>query len=84
MEKNKDKKKTGLAAASITLGIISIILSGFWYIVLPAGILALIFGAKTAKRYGSKLGKAGIVTSIIGLSLFLLYYGAAILIILNY
>ena len=48
---------------------------------LPAGILALVFGAKSVKKMGSKLAKAGAITSIIGLSLFTLYYGAALLMI---
>ena len=78
-----EKKKTGLAVASLTLGIISILLCGFWYMTLPAGILALVFGSKAVKRSGSKLAKAGIVTAIVGLSLFVLYYVAAILIIIG-
>ena len=76
-----ENKKSGLSVASLTLGIISIILFGFWYIALPAGILSLIFGTKGIKKSGSKVAKAGIITSIVGLSLFLLYYVAAILIV---
>lgn len=76
-----EKKKSGLAVASLTLGILSIVLFGFWYMALPTGILAIIFGNKSVKKYGSKIAKAGIITAIIGLSIFLLYYMAAILII---
>ena len=78
-----EKKKTGLAVASLTLGIISIVLFGFWYIAIPTGVLALVFGGKAVKRSGSKLAKAGIITAIVGLSLFLLYYTAAILLIMT-
>lgn len=77
-----EKKKTGLAVASLTLGIISILLCGFWYMTLPAGILALVFGGKAVKRSGSRMAKAGIITAIVGLSLFALYYVAAILVIM--
>ena len=46
--------------ASLVLGIISIITALFWYIALPTGILAIVFGVKSAIRTGSKIGKAGI------------------------
>ena len=76
-----EKKKSGLAVASLTLGILSIILFGFWYMALPTGVLAIIFGNKSVKKYGSGMAKAGIITAIIGLSIFALYYVAALLII---
>lgn len=72
MENNK--KYTGLAVASLTLGIISIVTTLFWYISIPTGILAIIFGVKAIKNYGSKLGKSGLITGIIGISLCLLIY----------
>lgn len=78
-----ENKKSGLSVASLTLGIISLILYGFWYVTMPAGILALIFGGKAVKKTGSKLAKAGIITATVGLSLFILYYGAAILLIFS-
>lgn len=84
MDKKIEKKKSGLGVASLTLGIISVILCGFWYVAIPAGILAIVFGLKSVKQTGSKLAKAGIITAIAGLSLFILYYGAAILLILEY
>lgn len=71
MEKNNN---SGLHIASLVLGIISIITVAFWYITLPAGILAIIFGVKAIKRIGSKIGKAGLITGIIGLSLFAFIY----------
>ena len=75
-----EKKKSGLSVASLTLGIISIVSFGFWYTAVPAGILGLIFGNKSVKKFESKIGKAGIITAIVGLSLFTLYYVAALLI----
>lgn len=71
MEKNNN---SGLHIASLVLGIISIITVAFWYITLPAGILAIIFGVKAIRRTGSKVGKAGLITGIIGLSLFAFIY----------
>lgn len=82
MEK-KDKNKTSMGVAALTLGIISILTSFFWYLVLPTGILAIIFGVKSAKKIGSRLGKAGLITGIVGLSLFaFMYIGIAFLLIL--
>ena len=78
------KNKSAMAVASLTLGIISIILNLFWYISLPTGILAIIFGTKTIKRFGSKIGKAGLVTGIVGVSLCVFAYISAIILILIY
>lgn len=65
----KDKNKSAMAIASLPLGIISIITNLFWYLSLPTGILAIIFGAKTTRNLGSKLGKAGLITGIIGVAM---------------
>lgn len=77
-----EKNKSGMAIASLVLGIISILFCWFWYITLPSGILAIIFGVKTIKKLGSKMGKAGLITGIIGLALFIFIYISLILIIL--
>ncbi len=77
----EDKNKSGMPVASLVLGIISIVTNLFWYITLPTGILAIVFGAKSAKRMGSKLGKAGLILGIIGLSLFLFVYISLMLIL---
>ena len=69
-----NKNNSSMPAASLTLGIVSIVLSVFWYITIPTGILAIIFGKKTTNRFGSKLGKAGLITGIVGLSLFAFLY----------
>ena len=79
----EDKKmKSGMPIASLVLGIISVVANLFWYITLPTGILAIIFGAKSAKKLGSKLGKAGLILGIVGISLFAFIYISLILIIL--
>lgn len=81
-EEVKEKNKTGMCVAALTLGIISIIFNLFWYICIPTGILAIIFGAKTAKKLGSKLGKVGLITGIVGISLCVFVYITMILLIL--
>ena len=82
MEENELKKKSGLGIASLVLGIISILSAIFWYIALPSGVLAIILGAKSIKRVGSKIGKAGLITGIVGLALFAFLYISMILIII--
>ena len=77
-----NKKTSAMPSASLVLGIISIVFSLFWYMSLPTGILAIIFGAKSIRKFGSKLGKAGLITGIIGLSLFALIYISLTLILL--
>ncbi len=80
----KKKINSGMHVASFVLGIISIVTALFWYITIPTGILAIVFGAKSAKRTGSYLGKAGMIMGIVGLSLFaLMYIGMILLIILE-
>lgn len=70
----KDRKKSAMAIASLPLGIISIVFNLFWYISIPTGIIAIIFGTKTIKKVGSKLGKAGLITGIVGVSLCVFVY----------
>lgn len=65
----KDKNRSAMAIASLPLGIIAILTNLFWYLSLPTGILAIIFGAKTTRKLGSKLGKAGLITGIIGVAM---------------
>ena len=83
MEENYENKSV-MHIASLVLGIISIVASLFWYITLPTGILAIIFGVKSARRTGSKIGKAGMITGIVGLSLFaFIYIGLTLILILT-
>ena len=76
------RKKSGMGVAAMVLGIISIISALFWYISIPTGILGIIFGAKSAKKIGSKMGKAGLATGIVGVSLCAFNYISMIIIIL--
>ena len=79
----KYENKSVMHIASLVLGIISIVSALFWYITLLTGILAIIFGVKSARKMGSKIGKAGMITGIIGLSLFaFIYIGLTLILIL--
>jgi len=73
MEENNLNKST-MHITSLVLGIISVVTAAFWYITLPTGILAIIFGVKSVRKTGSKIGKAGLITGIVGISLFAFIY----------
>ena len=72
--KNKNEERVVIHIVSLVLGIISILTGFFWYMSIPSGIIAIIFGIKTYKKMGSKLGLAGMITGIVGLALSLLIY----------
>lgn len=74
MAELEDKNKYPKNVASFVLGIISVLTTLFWYIGLPTGILAIIFGAKGIKRTGSKMAKAGMIMGIVGTTLTLFIY----------
>lgn len=61
----KDKK--GFAIAALVLGIVAIVLSCLWYISIPCGILALIFGILGRKSSKKGMSIAGLVTGVIGM-----------------
>ena len=82
MNENEVKNKSGFGISSLTLGIISIVFSLFWYISIPTGVLAIVFGRKGIKSVGSKLAKAGFILGIVGLSLFAFIYLSIICILL--
>lgn len=77
-----EKNSSVMPACSLTLGIISILSALFWYVTLPTGILGLIFGVKSYRQFRSKLGLAGLITSIIGLSLFVFIYVSLIILLM--
>ena len=66
--KTYERKHSSFHIAGFVLGIISVLSTLFWYIAIPASILAIIFGVKSSHATGSKLGKAGMILGIIGLS----------------
>ncbi len=72
-ENNKNKSAMGIAGSTLS--------TLFWYITLPTGVLAIIFGAKSSKKTGSKLGKAGMILGIVGLSIFAFIYISLVMLI---
>ena len=80
----EDKNKYPKNVASLTLGIIAIVCNMLWYISLPTGILAIIFGKSGIKKTGSKAAKAGMICGIVGLSLCVVLYVTIILFYIAY
>lgn len=64
-EQNKDKNSFSIAA--LVLGIVAIVLSCVWYISIPCGILAIVFGAIGLKSSKRGMSISGVVTGIIGM-----------------
>lgn len=62
----------GLAIASLTLGIVTIIISIAWFLSILTGALAIIFGAVSLKSAGRGKAIAGIITGSIGIVLSIL------------
>ncbi len=67
-EKEKSKKeKKGLCIASMVLGIVALVFFCIWYISIPCGILAVIFGIIGIKTINKGMAIAGLITGAIGL-----------------
>ncbi|MBQ7802367.1 DUF4190 domain-containing protein [Candidatus Saccharibacteria bacterium] len=66
-EKAELRKKSSLHVVAFVLGIVSVLTPLFYYLALPSGILAIIFGTKSVSKTGSRLGKAGLILGILGL-----------------
>ncbi len=64
-EPKQDKK--GFCIASLVLGIVTLIFFCIWYISIPCGILAIVFGILGLKSSGRGMAIAGLITSSIGL-----------------
>ena len=78
----KDNNKPISHIISLVLGIISVITTLFWYISLPTGITAIVLGAKSYKKEDKKLGLAGLITGIVGVSFCLLIYITLVIILI--
>lgn len=78
---DKSKNSGALGISALVLGIISICTVLFYYMSLPTGILAIVFGAISSNKTGRKIAKAGLVTGIIGVSLCVFLYISMIIII---
>ena len=74
MYRKDNRGYSAMPAASLALGIISILTTLFWYMSIIAGVLAIVFGVKSIHRTASKLGKAGMILGIVGISICLVIY----------
>lgn len=74
----KDKK--GFAIAALVLGIIAVVLCCIWYVSIPCGILAIIFGILGIKSSKKGMSIAGLVTGAIGLIVSIIIFFALVII----
>ena len=75
-EAEKDKK--GFSIAALVLGIISIVLCCVWYISIPCGILAIIFGIVGIKSSKKGMSIAGLITGAVGLVISIIIFIALV------
>lgn len=61
------KEKKGFCIASLVLGIVALVFFCLWYISIPCGILAIIFGILGIKSMNRGMAIAGLITGSIGL-----------------
>jgi hypothetical protein len=78
---NKKENRIVSHVVALVLGIISIVTVLFWYISIPSGIISIVLGAGSYKKHDKKVGLAGMITGIVGLSLCLLIYISLIIIV---
>ena len=79
---NNDSNSNLKGIISLVLGLITLFLHHLWYVAIITGILGIVFGVK-ANIHGNKnkKGKAGMILSIIGLSIMVAVYGIFVIII---
>lgn len=77
-EPMKDKK--GFSIAALVLGIVAIVLCCIWYISIPCGILAIVFGILGIKSSKRGMSIAGLVTGAIGLIVAIIIFFALVII----
>lgn len=64
-----EKNYKVMPVASFVMGIIAIVSFLFYYISIPASILAIIFGVKSRKETGSKLSMTAVILGIVAISM---------------
>ena len=77
-EPAKDRK--GFSIAALVLGIVAIVLCCIWYISIPCGILAVIFGILGIKSSKKGMSIAGLITGAIGLVISIIIFFALVVI----
>lgn len=66
-KKQPQKDRKGFCIASLVLGIVALVLFCIWYLSIPCGILAVIFGILGMKATNKGMAIAGLITGSIGL-----------------
>lgn len=66
-KKQPQKDRKGFCIASLVLGIVALVLFCLWYLSIPCGILAVIFGILGMKATNKGMAIAGLITGSIGL-----------------
>ena len=66
-KKEPQKDRKGFCIASMVLGIVALVFFCIWYLSIPCGILAVIFGILGIKATNKGMAIAGLITGSIGL-----------------
>ena len=66
-KKYEENNKKGLCIASLVLGLVALLLWCLWYVAIPCGILAIIFGIAGLKSPNKGMAITGLITGIIGI-----------------
>lgn len=66
-----NEENKGFNITALILGIISLVTFCFWYISIPCGIIAIIFGIIGRKKGGKGMGTAGIICGAIAVVLYI-------------
>lgn len=69
----------GMAIAALVLGIVAITTSLIWFISVPTGVLAIVFGALGLKSAGRRKALAGVITGSLGVIFSILFIVLAII-----
>ncbi len=80
MEKRQERRISHIL--SLVLGILSTVSTLFWYLSLPTGITAIVLGARSYKKHGEKLGLAGMIVGIVGVSICVFLYVSFLIILI--
>ncbi len=84
LAKDDDRRHSSAHIVAFVCGLIAVLGNLFWYIALPTGVLAIVFGAKSSRATASKLGKAGLILGIVGIALMVFAYVSVILLRIVY
>ena len=78
LKEETEKDKKGFSIAALVLGIIAIVCCCVWYISIPCGILAIIFGIIGIKSSKKGMSIAGLITGAIGLVISIIIFIALV------